>query len=105
MGLQKDITLDTGINLPEAYIVIGSVVYINNYHATVNVNIYKDRQSRTDNKSEVVKFKHLCVNEFQEYFGIDVLSRTDVNIIGQGYLYLKTLSFYTDAIDVLDTKE
>ncbi len=105
MGLQKDITLDNGINLPTAYIVIGSITYVNKYHVSINVNIYKDKTSKLDGKQEVVKFKHICVDDFVSYFESNILDTENVNIVSQGYLWLKTLPYYSDAIDVLDIKE
>ncbi len=105
MALQKNITLDNGINLPESYIMISSVNYINGYHSTVKVNIYKDRSARLSGKSEVVKFQHLCVDDFPVYFSYSVLDQEGVNIISKGYEYLKTLPFYSDTIDVIDPKE
>lgn len=107
MGLQKNITLDTGINLPESYMKISSVNYINGYHTVISVNIYKDKTARLDGKPEIVKFKHSCVEieEFNTYFSLDVLNQVDVNILSQSYIWLKTLPFYTDAIDVTDLKE
>lgn len=107
MGLQKNITLDNGINLPEAYMKISSCTYINGYHTVINVNVYKDKTSRVNNKPEIIKFKHSCVeiSDFNQYFSLDVLNELDKNIISQSYLWLKTLSFYSDAIDVNDLKE
>ncbi len=107
MGLQKNITLDNGINLPNAYMKISSCNYINGYHCVVSVNIYKDKTARVDNKSEVIKFKHSCskIEEFEEYFSYTVLNQESINIISQSYLWLKTLSFYSDSIDVTDLKE
>ena len=105
MGLQKDITLDSGINLPEAYIKISSIVYVNNYHVTVKVSIFKDKNARETNKQEIVKFQHLCVDDFYTYFSDDILKEDGKSLISNGYEWLKTLDFYKNAEDVTDIKE
>ena len=107
MALQKNITLDNGINIPEAYIKISSCTYINGYHCVITINVYLNETARIDNKPEIVKFKHSCSNieEFEQYFSFEVLNQLDVNIMSQSYLWLKTLNFYSDAIDITDIKE
>ena len=107
MALTKNITLDTGINLPEAYIKIISCNYINGYHVSVNVAIFKDKNARINKKQEVVKFKHNCtkIEDFAQYFSLDVLNEENKNIIGQAYLWLKTIDFYNDSTDDMDLKE
>jgi hypothetical protein len=105
MALQKNLTLDNGINLPEAYIRITSIVYVNNYHVTIKVSIYKDKIARNANKSEVVKFQHLCIDDFFTYFSDDVLKENGNSLTNKGYEWIKTLDFYKDAIDITDTKE
>ncbi len=105
MALQKNIELDNGIILSEAYIVISSINYVNNFHVSVKVNIFKNRQSRLDNKPEVIKFKYMCIDNFSTYFSYDILNEENVNIISKGYDYLKSLPFYSNAIDIMDEKE
>ena len=98
MGLQKDITLDSGVYLPEAYIHIISCNYICNVHVAVKVCIYKDYNAYKDNKNEVASFTHVCTDDFNTFFSISILNTENINIIGQSYEWLKTLDFYKDAI-------
>ena len=105
MALQKNITLDNGINLPKAYIRIISINFITNAHIVINVGVYKNKTSRNDKKPEVIKFKHICTNEYNNYFDLNILNQENVNIVSQSYLWLKTLPFYSDTIDDMDLKE
>ena len=105
MGLKKDITLDSGINLPEAYIKIVSCVFVMGYHVNISVNIYKDYAARNDKKSPVASFRHVCTTDYYKYFGIDVLNKENVNIIGQAYEWLKTQKFYDGAEEEITPKE
>jgi len=108
MALIKNLTLDNGINLPQAYIKIISCNYINGYHVVINVAIYKDKDARINKKLEVVKFVHNCttVEEYDEFFSLDVLNQENVNIISQSYLWLKEkISFYSESTDDFDLKE
>jgi len=99
MGLQKSITMDTGIELPEAYIKIVSCEYVVDSNAIIKVNIYKDYSAYQDGLKEVATFNHNCIGDFNNYFGIDVLNTENINIISQGYEWLKTLDLYKDAVD------
>jgi hypothetical protein len=105
MGLQKELTLDNGIYLPEAYIKIISCNYICDYHTSVKVNIYKDFNAYSDDKTSVTTLTHICTDDFNTYFDLTVLNQENVNIISQSYEWLKTLEFYKDAIDVPEQKE
>jgi len=105
MGLKKDMLLDSGIYLPEAYIKITSCVFVMGYHVNINVSVYKDYAAREDKKSPVASFKHICTTDYHEYFGIDVLNKEGNNIISQAYEWLKTQKFYEDAKEELTPKE
>jgi hypothetical protein len=105
MGIQKNITLDSGVNLPAGYIKINTINIINGVSAIISVDIYKDKAASDDNKPSVVRFNHICSAEYHQYFGINVLNQSNVNTISQSYNYLKTLSFYAGAVDVFDVKE
>lgn len=110
MGLQKRIELDNGIVLENAYAKIATLYLYNKSgeesYVTVEVNIFKDVQSRIDGKPEVTKFVHKCSNSnFITYFSIPVLNAANKNIISQAYEWMKTMSLYSGSIDIQDSKE
>lgn len=106
MALQKNLTLDNGINLPNGYIKVTLVNMATNQYVDISVEIFKDRAASDDKRPSVVKFEHKCSsNVYHTYFSIDVMNQEGVNVIGQCYNYLKTLPFYSNATDVMDVKE
>ena len=110
MALIKQIELDNGIILTEAYIKVSSVIFYNkandNSYVKIDVNIFKDQQARIDAKPEVTKFIYKISDpKFTEYFSISVLNVINKNIISQAYIYLKTLNTFSGATDVSDSKE
>lgn len=110
MALQKLIELDNGIILSAAYIKISTFYFFNkandNSYVTLEVNIFKNQQARSEGKPEVAKFTHRCNDpKFTEYFSLSVLNATDTNMISQGYEWMKSMSTYSGAIDIEDSKE
>lgn len=110
MALIKNITLESGINLPTAYIKISEVNYQNYaYQASyveLVISVFKDQAARSAGKVEVVKFVHRCTGTpFETYFQLSVLSEEGKNVINQGYNWLLTLNTYSGATSVLDDKE
>lgn len=105
MGLQKEIKLDTGIYLPEAYIIIISCNYICRYHTSVKVEVFKDHKSYQDRMKCITTLTHVCTDKFKEFFSTDILNQEGVNIISQSYEWLKTLEFYKGADDAPEPKQ
>jgi len=102
MALQKNISLQNGIDMTSAYIIIGEIE-VNNKQKTVKIKtvIYKDVIAYNDDKPEVVEFIHtVTTKDFDIYFNDTVLKELNKSIYSQSYLYLKTLSLYSDASDV-----
>lgn len=104
MALEKNIVLANGVDLPNGYVKITKMEFVVGVKAEISVSIYKDKTFSDDKKPPVVEVTHSC-NSCHEYFGIDVLNEEGKNMFSQGYLYLKTLSFYANATDVMDVKE
>ena len=101
MGLQKNITLDSGVELTQSYIKINSVYVVFNSSVTMGVSIYKDFAARQANLPSVVEFKHVCKDaDFFTYFAENVLIASGKTTLSQSYIWLKTLPFYENAIDV-----
>ena len=104
MALQKDIDLDNGINLPDAYIKIYSInfSYSSPDSVLVGVAIYKDEAAYNNKYSEVMSTEHYCRDgvEFNTYFSESVLNQLNYNPVSQAYKWLKTLEIYLGAIDV-----
>jgi len=105
MALTKEILLDNGVYMENAYIRILNITNINGSRADIKVDIYMNKAISDDDKPSVVQFTHICSTEYLTFFAYDVLNQAGVNIISQGYEYLKTLPFYEDAEDVMDVKE
>lgn len=105
MAITKDLTLSSGVNLPNAYIRISMMTMKVGISAEIKAEIYKDQASRIDNKTPVATLSHLCIDNFQTFFNFTVVNQEGVNGISQGYMFLKTLPFYQDATDVMDVKE
>ncbi len=110
MALQKQITLDNGIILTNAYIKISSFYFFNkvgdNSYVNIEISIFKDQQARIDGKPEVIRFNHKCADpKFTEYFSLAVLNDQDKNMISQAYEYMKTMSIYSGASSIQDSKE
>jgi len=101
MGLQKDVTLDNTINLPEAYIKISSLSLVPNSSVSVTVNIYKDFAARQASKPSVIELQHACMGaKYFEYFDEGILLQVNKSVLSQAYVWLKSLSFYSTAIDI-----
>ena len=106
MGLQKDIKLESGVHLPEAYINVQSFTVVPKTSLGVSVQIYKDYTARLDNRSAVVTFRYTATGtEFHSNFTEDVLRSLQVCYITQIYNWLKTKNFWKDAISVYEEEE
>lgn len=110
MALQKQINLNSGVSLTDAYIKISSFEFSNKAndvsYVRLEVNIFKDKSARDDGRPEVTKFVHKIDNPaFTEYFSLSILNQENVNMISQAYNYLKTMAVYSGALDIQDDKE
>lgn len=110
MALTKEIILENGITLSNAYIKIESLQFYNKVgeisFVDLTVSIFKDEDARIDRRPEVLQINHRCSGEtFESYFSLDILNQEGFNMISQGYSWLKTLSFYVGAVDSQDSKE
>jgi len=110
MALIKQIELENGIILSEAYIKIETFKFYNkagdNSYAKIEVNIFKDQQARLDGKPEVAKFIYKCTDpNFSLFFSLSILNNVDNNMISQSYEWLKTMNTYSGSIDTDDSKE
>ena len=110
MALQKQVTLNSGVILENGYIKIRSLELYNNAnydsYVIIHVSIFYDQNARNSKKPEVVNFIHKVTGEiFDQFFSYNIMSQEGNNPISQGYLYLKTLPFYSDVIDIEDIKE
>ena len=110
MALRKNIKLDNGIEIENAYLKICDVLYYNKVgetsYVSMTVSVHKDEESRLNRLPEVTQLKYKITDtSFNTFFSLSALSIHGNNIINQGYKYLKTLSMYNNAIDVVDEKE
>lgn len=84
--------LENGITLNESYHKISSVSCTSNV-IDFNVEIYKDKEARENNKKAVEIKSFRCSHD---------VTNTSVNSIKQAYEYLKTLDEYSNSIDDLE---
>jgi hypothetical protein len=101
MGLTKEIELDSGILLPNAYIKITSV---NDTRSMVDITtcIFQDHASSNDGLQPAVVLVHRCSSKYNQYFEISTLDEVDKNTISQSYEYIKSLKFFKYAEDVIE---
>ena len=93
MALKAIITLDNGISLPEAHVVIMAcnVSYKLPMSVRIVVNVYKDLYAYELGKPEVIQMTYSCSNDdFNTYFSETILSATGVTNLTQVYQYLET---------------
>jgi hypothetical protein len=110
MALKKDITLENGIQMDNAYIKVCEINYINKVNeqgsARVSVFVYKDQQARLNKKPEVIRISYKCTgSDFRTFLHPDALEIHGNNILTQSYKWLKTLSLFSNAQDIMDEKE
>lgn len=84
--------LENGITLNESYHKISSISCNSNV-IDFNVEIYKDKEARENNKKVVECKNYRCSHD---------VTNTSVNSIRQAYEHLKTLDEYKLAIDDLE---
>jgi len=89
MALSKTINLLSGILIENAYIRIG-MVQGNKDGITIIIDLYKNQQSYIDGKLGIDRYY---------YNYVPLVEENSYNFIKQGYLYLKTLPEYINAID------
>lgn len=105
MALVKNITLESGVNLPNAYIKVSEVIYYNYAYRTpyvdVIVSVFKDQAARESGKVEVFQFNHRTPSAvFTSYFTLDILSEEGINVISQAYTWMLTMDIYSGATTV-----
>lgn len=106
MALVKNVTLNSGINLPNAYIRVKRVDLYNGRQVEITVEIYKDKVARNGNKSAVAEFTHKCTDQYYDYFSCDILRVEGISVLMKSYDFIKeNVAFYADAIDDYDLKE
>lgn len=85
MALQHNTTTDSGLNVQNAYSRVESILLLNKSKVKFTLSSYA-------NKEEVIPFSnktYMCDYDIESY-----------NPIKQAYLYLKTLSEFSNATDV-----
>lgn len=93
MGLSKDINLDTGITVKNAYFRIDTISGYKN-GIDYGVNCYNSREDFLNGKSylQPTEYFHFVPNVTDEA----------KNFIKQGYLALKKETNFIDAVDILE---
>lgn len=103
MALQLNMTLDNGINLPEAYLKISKMTFgfsdVESLELTLNV--YKDQEAFSAGKSEVLQLMYRCSGSiYNIYFSESVLNVENRNIVSGAYEWLLTMEQFFDAEEV-----
>lgn len=104
MALQGALTLDNGIALSAAYLVVLSInsgFITNDSSVTVNIAIFKDATAYNAGKPEVEQYSHRCSDgDFTTYFSEAVLDDLGKTTLTQAYLWLRSFSPYTAMTEV-----
>jgi hypothetical protein len=106
MGLQMTVVdNDSDVSFPNAYIRIATIEdnriipYTNIYYW-----IYKSYEDRLANKSPIpgIGSKQVMVSAdvYPTYFDVNILNENMKNPINQAYEFLKTLEYFSTAIDI-----
>ena len=104
MALQGALTLDNGIELSSAYLVIlsiNSTFTLNDNSVIVNIAIFKDAAAYAAEKPEIEQFSHKCSDgDFTTYFSEAVLDDLGKTTLTQAYLWLRSFAPYTAMTEV-----
>lgn len=104
MAIQKNLTLDSGVNLTASYIKIDRCVFNlsdDEQIVSIIVCVYKDSAARTANKTCVAKYSHNCSgDDFDTYFSTTALNVENNNFMKSAYQWLMTLSNYSGGMEV-----
>lgn len=104
MALQGALTLDNGIVLSAAYLVILSIdsyFVVNDNNVTVNIAIFKDATAYAAGKPEVETYSHKCSDgDFTAYFSEAILDDLGKTTLTQAYLWLRSFAPYTAMTEV-----
>jgi len=95
MAIQKEITLQSDIVVPNAYhkVVATSMVRNGNDNRVyVQVSVFKDEAAKCAGKTPIMEFSlpEVSAENIQKFFSIDVLNAQGCNMIKQCYEYMKT---------------
>ncbi|MBP2652639.1 MAG: hypothetical protein H6Q73_208 [Firmicutes bacterium] len=93
MGLQKTLTLDSGLSATDAYIKISDYVG-NKSSVTYDVKAWVSKTAADTTTTP-------CI--WQQFFTTSYDLTSTTNILKFGYAYIKTTDDLSDATDVLDT--
>lgn len=110
MALEKSITLECGIVLPNAYVKIQDITVYNKSgdpsYVLMTINIYKDADARHSGLPEVTQMKHkVSGGHYNQYFQLSILKQLDKTVFSQAYAWMKTRSLYSGGINIVDSKE
>jgi len=103
MAIQTTLTLENGIVLENAYLVICNMNFEYKDVSSVNIilNVYKDQNAYNDNKPEVTQLIHKCSGgAFVTYFSQAYLNNLNKNHVSSAYEWLLSLEPYFDAEEV-----
>lgn len=111
MALQKDISLDIGLETKAYYKIDTISLDYNNKRFYISLNTYINKKARDDSKKPLVTKQYDALSEismpppnyqngkFDLYFACDVMDQ-EGNAVKQAYTFLKTLNEFTGAEDI-----
>lgn len=92
MGLTRGLTLNSGINVPNAYFRISSI-FGDKEHIQFHLVAYLSREEYKDGKGVI----------YTESFSFEPNINDDApNFYRQGYAYVKTIGDYKESNDILE---
>jgi hypothetical protein len=101
MGLQRNLTMETGLNLTEAYSKIVQLdLDLMNKAANILVHTFVNYDCRNDNKAAIKTDRYVLIQD--KFNSVIDYSKMDAgqNIVYLVYEFLKTLPEYEGAIDI-----
>lgn len=103
MALTMSLTLENGIVLDNAYLIINTMNFIYKTVSVVEIvlNVYKDQSAYSAGKPEVLQLRNKCSgSDFDTYFSQKYLNNENKNHVASAYEWLLTLDQYSGAAEV-----
>ena len=102
MSIQQNVTLDNGIIIPEAYIIIGNI-NINYIEQTVSITAvyYYNVSIYQSGFPEVITINYKCnSDEYGTYFSELILKQLNKSLLSQAESFLLNLPSFNGAVQI-----
>jgi len=102
MAFSADFGLESGMIISQGYFRVEGIDFnpVRGF-ASAELSIYKDKASMLADLPVVTTFRYdVKGDNFVSYFGFGKLNELNMNVTSQFYMYLKTLSEFTNVVDI-----